>query len=67
MALLMTLLTVVAALGGISLLLWLSTFVEARHLGPALSAEVDVTDGATRPAVADAGLSVVPAAVQTAA
>lgn len=34
-ALVMTILTVVAMLGGISLLLWLSTFIESRHLGPA--------------------------------
>ena len=63
----MTLLTVVAALGGISVLLWLSTFVETRHLGPALAAEVDLTDGATRPLAAEAALSVVDGAVQTAA
>lgn len=34
MALLTTILTVVAMLGGISLLLWLSTVVEDRQLGP---------------------------------
>jgi hypothetical protein len=33
-ALLTTILTVVAMLGGISLLLWLSTVIEDRHLGP---------------------------------
>lgn len=36
MALVMTILTVLAALGAISLLLWLSAYVEARHLGPTI-------------------------------
>ncbi len=34
MALVMTVLTVIAMLGGITLLLWVCTVVEARHLGP---------------------------------
>lgn len=34
MALVTTILTVVAILGGISLLLWVSTVMESRHLGP---------------------------------
>jgi hypothetical protein len=33
-ALVTTILTVVAILGGISFLLWLSTFIEVRQLGP---------------------------------
>ena len=63
MALVTTLLTVMAMLGGITLLLWLSTFIEARHLGPLV---VDQTVG---PMVEPAGpptLTVVEA-VQTAA
>lgn len=39
----MTILTVAAILGGISLLLWFSTFIETRHLGPLT---VDVSDSA---------------------
>ena len=61
MALLMTILTVAAMLGGITLLLWLSTFFESRHLGPLT---VDVTS-AREPAVGPA-LSMVDS-VQTAA
>ena len=37
----MTILTVAAVLGGISLLLWLSAFIESRQLGPLV---VDATD-----------------------
>lgn len=55
----MTILTVAAMLGGISLLLWFCAFFESRHLGPVI---VDVTQ---EPAGAPA-LSVVEA-VQTAA
>ncbi|HET6965808.1 MAG TPA: hypothetical protein VFH58_13620 [Acidimicrobiales bacterium] len=60
-----TILTVLAMLGGISLLLWLSTFVETRHLGPVVAGEVDLTDGSSRP-VMEPALGVVEA-VQTAA
>ncbi len=42
-ALVMTILTVVAMLGGISLLLWVSTFIESRHLGPAVTNATDTT------------------------
>ena len=59
MALLITILTVAAMLGGIALLLWLCTFFESRHLGPLM---VDTTSDA-EPSPA---LSVVDA-VQTAA
>ncbi len=65
MALVSTILTVLAMLGGLSLLLWLSTFVETRHLGPAVAAEVDLTDAAPL-AGAEPALGVVEA-VQTAA
>ncbi|MDA8043774.1 MAG: hypothetical protein M0Z30_00825 [Actinomycetota bacterium] len=34
MALVMTLLTVLAMLGGTALLLWFTVFMESRHLGP---------------------------------
>lgn len=60
MALLTTILTVAAILGGISALLWFCAFFEARHLGPLT---IDATDSATEPAPA---LSVVDT-VQTAA
>lgn len=60
MALLMTILTVAAVLGGISLLLWFCAFFEARHLGPLT---IDATDAVMDSAPA---LSMVEA-VQTAA
>lgn len=34
MALVTTILTVTAMLGGVAVILWLSTVLEARHLGP---------------------------------
>lgn len=66
MALLTTIFTVVAMLGGISLLLWLSCFVETRHLGPAGAVEVDLTDGVPASGGLEPALSVVEA-VQPAA
>lgn len=65
MALVTTILTVVAMLGGISLLLWFSTFVENRHLGPA---GVDLTDSVPeQPAAAPAPALSIMDAVQPAA
>ena len=67
----MTILTVVAALGGISLLLWLSTVIEVRQLGPL---EADGPLGVTARAEPKLALAVVDSAragaaagVQTAA
>jgi hypothetical protein len=61
-ALVTTILTVVAILGGISFLLWLSTFIEVRQLGPLGSAGLPAG-----PAVAEPGAQAVVEAVQTAA
>lgn len=42
----MTLLTVIAMLGGITALLWFSSFIEARHLGPLQDTPVFAAAGA---------------------
>jgi len=60
-ALLMTILTVAAMLGGISLLLWLCAFFESRHLGPL---NIDLTEATGE--AAGSALSMVEV-VQTAA
>ena len=67
MALLMTILTVAAILGGISLLLWFCAFFESRHLGPlVVDGTIDVTGSRTAEPGAAPALSMVEV-VQTAA
>ncbi len=73
MALVTTMLTVMAMLGGIAALLWLSTVIEARRLGPAglqvsplASAEAAPMDAAVEAAVG-ADVQAVEAVVPTAA